>query len=50
VGVSSEALKRLADIVVSGRIVVPPITRIELDDVPALNGNAHGDGKTVITP
>ena len=50
VGMSSEALERLADIVVSGTIVVPPITRIELEDVPALNGNAHADGKTVITP
>ena len=50
VGMSSDALERLADIVVSGTIVVPPITRIELEDVPALNGNAHADGKTVITP
>jgi NADPH:quinone reductase-like Zn-dependent oxidoreductase len=50
VDMSSEALERLADIVVSGTIVVPPITRIELEDVPALNGNAHADGKTVITP
>jgi NADPH:quinone reductase len=50
VGMSSEALERLAEIVVSGAIVVPPITRIELEDVPALDGNAHVDGKTVITP
>jgi NADPH2:quinone reductase len=50
VGMSSDALERLADIVVTGTIVVPPITRIELADVPALNGNAHADGKTVITP
>jgi NADPH:quinone reductase len=50
VGMSSEALERLAGIVVSGAIVVPPITRIELEDVPALNGDAHADGKTVITP
>ena len=45
---SSDALERLADIVVSDTIVVPPITRIELEDVPALNGNT--EGKTVITP
>ena len=50
VGMSSEALERLADIVVSGTIVVPPITRIKLEDVPALNGNAHTDGKTIIIP
>jgi len=50
VGMSSEALERLADIVVSGTIVVPPITRIKLEDVPALNGNAHAEGKTIITP
>jgi NADPH2:quinone reductase len=49
VSMSSGSLERLADTVVSGRIVVPPITLVELDDVPALNGNAHADGKTVIT-
>jgi NADPH:quinone reductase len=48
VEMSSEALERLADIVVGGTIVVPPITRIELEDVAALNGSA--EGKTVITP
>jgi NADPH:quinone reductase len=48
VAVSSGVLERLANAVVSGRIVVPPITRITLDDVPALNRNAHADGKTVI--
>jgi hypothetical protein len=42
-------LERLADTVVNGRIVVPPITRVKLADVPALNGNAHADGKAVIT-
>ena len=47
VGMSSDALEQLADIVVSDTIVVPPITRVELEDVPALNGNT--DGKTVIT-
>ena len=47
---SSEALERLADLVVSGTIVVPPVTLIKLDDVPTLDPNAHTDGKTVITP
>ncbi len=50
VGMSSEALERLADLVVSGTIVVPPITIIKLDEVPKLDANAHADGKTVITP
>lgn len=49
VAMSSGVLERLADAVVSGRIVVPPITRTKLDDVPALTRNAHADGKTVIT-
>ena len=49
VSISSGVLGRLADTVVSGRIVVPPITHVRLDDVPALDGNAHADGKTVIT-
>ena len=49
VSMSSGSLERLADAVVNGVIVVPPITRVKLDDVPALNGNAHADGKTVIT-
>jgi NADPH:quinone reductase-like Zn-dependent oxidoreductase len=48
VEMSSQALERLAGIVVSGTIVVPPITSIKLEDVAALNGSA--DGKTVITP
>jgi NADPH:quinone reductase-like Zn-dependent oxidoreductase len=50
VAVSSEPLERLADLAVRGRIVMPPITLIRLDDVPALNGSAHPYGKTVITP
>jgi NADPH:quinone reductase len=50
VGMSSEALERLADLVVAATIIVPPITVIKLDDVPTLNPNAHADGKTVITP
>jgi NADPH2:quinone reductase len=48
VSMSSEVLERLAGAVVSGRIAVPPITRVDLDDVPTLNG--HLEGKTVITP
>ena len=48
-GMTTGVLDRLADAVVSGRIVVPPITRIKLEDVPSLNRNAHTDGKTVIT-
>jgi threonine dehydrogenase-like Zn-dependent dehydrogenase len=50
VGMSSEALERLADRVVTGAIVVPPITVIKLADVPTLNPDAQTDGKTVITP
>jgi NADPH:quinone reductase-like Zn-dependent oxidoreductase len=49
VSVSSGLLKRLADAVVSGRIAVPPITRVALDDVPSLSDNGPADGKTVIT-
>ena len=45
---SSGVLERLADAVVSGRIVAPPITRITLDDVPGLNGRPGAGGKTVI--
>jgi hypothetical protein len=41
-------LERLADAVVSGRVVAPPITRIKLDDVPGLNGKPRPEGKTVI--
>jgi NADPH:quinone reductase-like Zn-dependent oxidoreductase len=46
-----ELLERLANTLVAGRIVAPPITRIELDDVPsAMNGGPdQHDGKTVIT-
>jgi len=49
VSMSSGLLERLADAVVNDRIVVPPITRVALDAVPALSANAHADGKTVIT-
>ena len=49
VSMSSVLLERLADAIVNGSIVVPPITRVKLDDAPALNGNAHPDEKTLIT-
>lgn len=43
-------LDRLASRVASGSIVPPPITRISLDDVPAVLSNpGHTEGKTVIT-
>ena len=43
-------LDRLAAAVVAGTIVAPPITRLSLNEVPALLGK-HGraEGKTVIT-
>jgi NADPH:quinone reductase len=49
---SSELLERLAQEVVDGRIVTPPITRISLDEVPAALSAAQSRparGKTVIT-
>jgi NADPH2:quinone reductase len=49
---SSELLERLAQAVVDGRIVTPPITRISLDEVPAALTAAQSRparGKTVIT-
>jgi NADPH2:quinone reductase len=49
---SSDLLDRLADAVVTGRIVAPPITRISLDDAPAVLTGADDrpvEGKTVIT-
>jgi NADPH:quinone reductase len=43
-------LDRLAAAVVAGTIVAPPITRLSLDEVPALLGkHGHAEGKTVIT-
>jgi NADPH2:quinone reductase len=48
---SVESLDRLADALLTGRIVAPPIARISLDDVPAvLSGedNRPVDGKVVI--
>jgi NADPH2:quinone reductase len=52
VQMSTDALRRVADAVVSGVIVPPPITRIKLDDVPATMTQMARpvDGKTVITP
>ena len=41
-------LDRLAARVAAGSIVPPPITRVSLDNVPALLGR-HTEGKTVIT-
>jgi NADPH:quinone reductase-like Zn-dependent oxidoreductase len=49
---SSNLLDRLADAIVTGRIAAPPITRISLDDAPALLSGANDrpvEGKTVIT-
>lgn len=46
---SSGVLERVADMVVSRRVAVPPIVQIKLEDVPKLNGKPGVDGKTVIT-
>ena len=49
---SGELLERVADALVSGRIVAPPITRITLEQAPAALAPAptgHAEGKTVIT-
>jgi NADPH:quinone reductase len=49
---SSGLLERVADALVAGRIAAPPITRITLEEAPAvLSGgqSGHSDGKTVIT-
>jgi NADPH:quinone reductase len=49
---SGELLKRVADALVSGRIVAPPITRITLEQAPAALDPAQtgrAEGKTVIT-
>jgi NADPH:quinone reductase len=43
-------LDRLAAAVAAGTTVPPPITRISLDEVPALlSKHGRGEGKTVIT-
>ncbi len=49
---SSELLERVAGAVADGRIVAPPITRISLEEVPAVLSSAEArpaSGKTVIT-
>ena len=49
---SGELLERVADALVSGRIVAPPITRITLEQAPAALDPAQtgrAEGKTVIT-
>jgi NADPH:quinone reductase len=46
--ITAPLLDRLASRVAAGSIVPPPITRVSLDDVPALMGR-HTEGKTVIT-
>lgn len=47
---SPELLGRLADALVTGRIVAPPITRISLNEAPAaLNDGGRPEGKTIIT-
>ena len=49
---SSALFERVADAVADGRIVVPPITRISLEEVPAALSSAQSrpvSGKTVIT-
>ena len=48
---SPEILGQLADALVAGRIAIPPITTIKLDDVPLAmsGGGTHYGGKTVIT-
>jgi NADPH2:quinone reductase len=49
--VTPELLQRVADALVGETIVPPPITDIQLDDVPdAWERSGHADGKTVITP
>jgi NADPH:quinone reductase len=46
---SSELFKRVAEAVADGRIVAPPITRVSLQDVPAvLSSSRPASGKTVI--
>jgi NADPH:quinone reductase-like Zn-dependent oxidoreductase len=48
---TSEVLARVAEHLLDGRIVAPPITRIALDEVPSAMGSRpphHAEGKTVI--
>jgi NADPH:quinone reductase len=48
---SSELFERVAEAVADGRIVAPPITRISLEEAPAVlsSAQARPSGKTVIT-
>jgi NADPH:quinone reductase len=46
---SAPLLDQLAARVAAGSLVPPPITRVSLDDVPALLSGRHTEGKTVIT-
>jgi NADPH2:quinone reductase len=49
---SVDRLDRLADALLTGRMVAPPVTRISLDDVPAVLSGEDGrpvDGKRVVT-
>jgi NADPH:quinone reductase len=48
---TTEVLERVAEDLVEGRIVAPPITRIALDEVPSAitsSSYRHSGGKTVI--
>jgi hypothetical protein len=48
---TSELLQRVAGALAAGSVVVPPITRITLDDVQEIFGSRalpKADGKTVI--
>jgi hypothetical protein len=48
---SAELLERVADALLTGSIVAPPINRISLQQAPAVFGGENGsllDGKTVI--
>jgi NADPH2:quinone reductase len=49
--ITTELLEQLADEIVAGRIVAPPIAKIELDDVPSAihGGPDQHEGKTVMT-
>jgi NADPH:quinone reductase-like Zn-dependent oxidoreductase len=49
VQVSSDVLEWLANAVLNQRVVMPPITRIGLVDVPGFDDKAKVEGKTVIT-
>jgi NADPH:quinone reductase-like Zn-dependent oxidoreductase/catechol 2,3-dioxygenase-like lactoylglutathione lyase family enzyme len=46
-----ELLERVADALIEGKIVAPPIRRVTLDEAPGIliaAGSGHADGKTVI--